>query len=379
MNEREQIHLPDAAQALLDDWPIAEPDAQACDERARRITARIADVAIGSTPDELLTAPLGSQPGEGDSEGSEREPASKPAVANADEPSFAEMARAMVRKKSDDASAIARESLSLANEARRSTPEIVERVRRASVPPPAAEAQAVQGVDAPSGRAPTRAQRRPNYVPAIIGAVALAAAVALWMKTHSRSEVPVATAPAAATATTSPINPPTQTPVSPGESPAVPQKLAAGPAAIGKAGSAKPRVAMGGPPTAAPPSSAKAADKIVLEETPATTEPALPAPSGPLRPADGIAAQIPDAPSQGAIVAALAGPKRTAAQCVVGQSDGTSATVVFGGLDGAVRSVSVSGPAQGTPAEACIQRALSQAKVSAFARDTFSVRIPVRP
>jgi hypothetical protein len=62
----------------------------------------------------------------------------------------------------------------------------------------------------------------------------------------------------------------------------------------------------------------------------------------------------------------------------VGQPEGTSATVVFSS-DGKVQSVTVSGPARGTGSEACIKNALSQARVQPFARDAFSVNVPVRP
>jgi hypothetical protein len=64
--------------------------------------------------------------------------------------------------------------------------------------------------------------------------------------------------------------------------------------------------------------------------------------------------------------------------CVAGQDAPSSATVTFGS-DGRVQSVGVSGPAAGTPAEACIKAALSKARVQPFARPSFTVSTPVRP
>jgi hypothetical protein len=49
------------------------------------------------------------------------------------------------------------------------------------------------------------------------------------------------------------------------------------------------------------------------------------------------------------------------------------------GSDGKVQSVTVSGPAVGTPAEACIKDALQKASVGPFSRPSHNVSITIRP
>lgn len=375
MTEREEPRLPEAAEALLGDWPIAAGEDQAWEARAQRVAARLSDVAIGSTPDALLAAPFPEHSGEGASSGSAQLPTDP-----VDEPSFAEMARAVIKKKAEDSNAIARESLSLANAARRSAPEIVERVRRASVPPAAPEMEAVPARDVPAERLsrPAPASRPLTWMPAAVGAVALAAAVVLWLEgrlsPQSPNHAPLAQATVAAPASAGSELP---MPAQPNATSGLPAELAQQPAGGDKAAPAKSHPPV---PVQAAAEAAKSAPRIVLEEQSSPTAPAptVPASSAQLRPADGTGNQVPDAPSSGAIQAALARPKAAAGHCVVGMPGDTTATVVFGS-DGKVHSVSVSGPAQGTAAEGCIQSALSQAKVQPFARDTFQVRIAVRP
>ncbi len=90
------------------------------------------------------------------------------------------------------------------------------------------------------------------------------------------------------------------------------------------------------------------------------------------------AGSIPDSPSQGAVQGAVGAQMPAAKACVKGQTDASRATLSFGS-DGAVKSVNVSGPAAGTPAEGCIKRALSRVSVGPFQRPTFSVGVSVRP
>jgi hypothetical protein len=88
---------------------------------------------------------------------------------------------------------------------------------------------------------------------------------------------------------------------------------------------------------------------------------------------------MPEQPSFGAVQAAIAGVLGAARACVAGQDASSSAVLVFGS-DGRVQSVTVSGPAAGTPSEGCIRNALKQARVEPFAKPSFTVKTPpIRP
>src|SRR5215831_18092062 len=87
---------------------------------------------------------------------------------------------------------------------------------------------------------------------------------------------------------------------------------------------------------------------------------------------------ISDRPSTGAAQAAVGAVLGAARACIAGQPDASSATLVFGS-SGEVTSVSVSGPAEGTPAASCIKAALGKARVQPFAAPTFSLGVTVRP
>jgi hypothetical protein len=80
----------------------------------------------------------------------------------------------------------------------------------------------------------------------------------------------------------------------------------------------------------------------------------------------------------GAAQAAVGSTLGAARLCIVGQLVPSYATVVFGS-EGRVLKVQVSGPAAGTPAEGCIQRAMQGSRVQPFADETFSVKTTVRP
>jgi hypothetical protein len=85
-----------------------------------------------------------------------------------------------------------------------------------------------------------------------------------------------------------------------------------------------------------------------------------------------------DRPSAGAAQAAVGAVLGTARACVAGHPQPSSAELVFGS-DGQVQSVSVGGPAAGTPAAACIESALKKARVQPFAASSFSLGVTVRP
>ncbi len=102
------------------------------------------------------------------------------------------------------------------------------------------------------------------------------------------------------------------------------------------------------------------------------------APAGRMKPADSTSADLPEKPSSGAVQAAVASRLSAARSCVSGQKGPSSATVTWDST-GAVKSVSVSGPAAGTPAESCIKSALGASRVKPFSRPSYSVPLTIRP
>lgn len=128
----------------------------------------------------------------------------------------------------------------------------------------------------------------------------------------------------------------------------------------------------------------EAGEKVVLAEEPAESSGAAagtgatPAIPGLLRPADTTGSERPETPSKGAVLAALGTVMGSARACVAGQEAPSRAVVVFGS-NGQVQSVSVSGPAAGTPSEQCIVSALRGARVAPFGRSTFAASASIRP
>ncbi|MBP9114004.1 MAG: hypothetical protein KBF88_14420, partial [Polyangiaceae bacterium] len=89
------------------------------------------------------------------------------------------------------------------------------------------------------------------------------------------------------------------------------------------------------------------------------------------------AGSVPQKPSQGQVVGAIGSVMPNARACVVAGED-SKATVTFQST-GTVQSVSVSGPAVGKPAEACIKKSLMQAKINPFMDPSYSHSVTVRP
>lgn len=83
-------------------------------------------------------------------------------------------------------------------------------------------------------------------------------------------------------------------------------------------------------------------------------------------------------PSSGAVQAAVGSVLGNARNCVAGDREASRARVIFDS-SGAVSAVAVSGPAAGTPAEACIKAALSKARVAPFQKPNYSVDTTIRP
>jgi hypothetical protein len=94
--------------------------------------------------------------------------------------------------------------------------------------------------------------------------------------------------------------------------------------------------------------------------------------------AENVRGDVPEVPPQGAIQGALGSQRGAARLCVAGHDSPSRATIVFAST-GKVQSVSISGPAAGNSAEACIRTALSKANVGPFRRSTFSVSSTISP
>jgi hypothetical protein len=89
------------------------------------------------------------------------------------------------------------------------------------------------------------------------------------------------------------------------------------------------------------------------------------------------AGSVPQRPSQGAVIGALGAVMPNARACLDADDAVSRATVTFAS-DGTVKNVAVNGGAKGKPAEACIKGALSHAKVSPFAEESYTTTVTVR-
>lgn len=417
----ESSRLPPRAEALLAELSTSEIDWEA---QAESIERRLVDVALGSTDAALLAAPLPQQPGEPEA------PSPSLSTPPRTEPRFAELARkALPKSARHEASQLYKESLSVAAAARATSDATFERVRsvpspaapRVSSSPAASVTPAEESVSASAGtlsaapvvQEPAATSRGPAApaVPRGRGAgapffagvgvsIAAAAALALFLQTRGPTEAPINAAEGSASSV---ANAPTSSP------PAAPaQRSTAEAPAQGVPLDALPRegattqaipgsAAPGDPPPAQPPLATGSADAARVASTPraaasgpgpaagqakvssagaadpTNTPPEPPTPK--LRPAAGASGGLADKPSTGAIQAALGSVMTSARRCLAGSPTAASAVVVFG-ADGAVRNVTVT---PGGAAAACVESALSQARVAPFAARSFSVKVPVRP
>jgi hypothetical protein len=220
---------------------------------------------------------------------------------------------------------------------------------------------------------PAPGNRRGPLYAVIGGGLALAAALALVVRTKNdaptesfQAQAPAATAPAASAAPSEPP-PPVAEPDGVDVEDLQPGELEPGskiartprhrPSRAGSKPEAKAARPKGPQPQSAP------AEGIAAEP--------------PLKPADGRTG-LPEKPSTGAVQAALGSVIGGARSCVSGQDRPSNATIVFGS-DGRVQSVTVGGAAAGTPAAGCIRSALEKARVNPFAKPTFSASVTIRP
>lgn len=372
--EDREARLPEAAEALLEGWPEPERDAEFWKQAEARVTAQLGDVEAGSTPSDLLAPPLPASDEDGSLEAPRASPPERPSTPPA---SLAELARQAVAqaRAETDSKDIARESLSLASRARASAPDLAASLAAARIsrPPESPRAARLEGVPAPPAPA---ASHRGVFVGAAVAVVALAAVVVLGVRWHNMaSDASLGNEPAAPSAAPKsvPVATAAQTPASAEVHVLSPDQLPEHPAAAPS------------PEHVAP---ARAERAVVAEKKSppkhATTSVHASAaaskqqePEAKMQPASG-GAGVPDHPSLGAVQAAVGAVLGSARACVAGDEKPSSAVLVFGS-DGHVKSVSVSGPAAGTPAAGCIRSALSRARVQPFGRSSYSVGTPIRP
>lgn len=425
-DERNASKLVLRAEALLAGASLREPD---FDALASRIDAQLAHA--GSTDDTLLLPPLPESVEDGklDPGAPAQERAAARRTETAESPkapsserqgaSLAELARAaMARRDAKDAVSLAKESLAIASQQRtneatsEAVPASAAAVRpRIGTTEPSVVTERERRTLPPSQRSrPAAFDTRGPWLGVAIAAVGLAAGFGLYLAGRGHTtivEVPVAeVAPKAAATVTATATGEAKVAAAPaapvvGANSLPAERAAEAPAAAVVAAEALAREPVAPKSTApaalaeahAPAAKGSAAassagpkpEKIVLEEEhPATRDhdtpgSAKPSASAGLKPAelttsDGIA----DRPSTGAAQAAVGAVLGAARSCIAGQPQGSSATLVFGS-SGEVSGVSVSGPAEGTPAATCIQAALKKARVQPFAAASFSLAVTIRP
>lgn len=412
------------AEELLTHWPVSDKSPAEWEDLAARIDARIKITDVGSTPDYLLEAPL--------LEEQDLLRRSHPRMKRPSEGSLAALAKAsLAQDTSPDAGrleaereALARSLLSLAVKARseqRGTTEQDDSSARhdnsaglsnlvngpsmqflaARQPTVAVHAELPRGeasnaeasapgagsaISPASVSARSSRERGNMWFGIAFGVLGMAAAGVMYI---AAARQPADSTPAlteAATLAAAPLPAPAK-PEPPTAAAPTPEPAAASDVlkveevplaeAVDAAGTALPKDraagARAGARAAAVPVPAAAPDA----EQPAAVTP----PAGPSEPGMVMAdshGTLPDHPSTGAVQAAVGTVMGAARACVAGQSAASRATLNFGS-DGRVQSVAVSGPAQATSAEPCLQSALSGARVQPFARAGYSVTLTVRP
>ncbi|HEY2410338.1 MAG TPA: hypothetical protein VGI10_30240 [Polyangiaceae bacterium] len=402
------VDLGEKPEAMLGALATLERD---WEKMALAVEARLPEIQAGSTDAALLAAPLASEAGEPES-------ASSTPLANSGvrTQSLASLARQTLAKGGASDASMAKESLAHAARGRAHTEELAEKLRQtdaAAAPVDLTdsvqvEEEAPAAVASAAEVAPLKPSINGNQLGYWVGAggtlFALAAAVALWLRPapaplivtqvveQKAEKAPLAAAPV-------PVEPKAVEPDALARENAAPAAAnvtatPSAPAIVALAAVASKAAGSGAGSAPSPASAAPAPDKIVLEDDAppapvakaeaneaAGDKPATPPSSAeaPMRPADGtVSGSLQAKPSTGAVQSAMSGVMSAARRCVAGESDASSALIVFGS-DGHVSSVTVSGAAAGKPAAACIQAALSRAKTQPFAEASFSFSATIRP
>jgi hypothetical protein len=391
------------AEAALARAELREPD---WDALSARIESALG--AASSSDDSLLLPPLPESVEDGREEIAARETderESEGPSSQRGDASLADLARAAVaRRSSKDALDLVKASLVIASQGRAS-PETPRRVESSATAAVSAELtrEREQSTLPPARRQQSSLDTRGPWIGVAIATIGLAAGFGLYLASRTPAASvaalsPPVTAPAATlipsalratenaagTATTPAVPHGETAEMLPVEKEALADPMPSpAPAAEHVPAAAKPAA------PAAPPRSTAVAnttrtrpEKLVLEEDGAAAAKSSPskATSSAMRPAELNAANggMSDRPSTGAAQAAVGAVLGAARSCVAGQPQASSATIVFGS-SGEVTSVNVSGPADGTPAAACIKAALGKARVQPFAASNFSLGVTVRP
>jgi len=87
---------------------------------------------------------------------------------------------------------------------------------------------------------------------------------------------------------------------------------------------------------------------------------------------------LPEKPWPSAIQSAMGSVREKARACVAGQTEPTQAMITLVS-SGAIKSISISGGAAGTPAAACVRDALMPARVGPFKQETYRFNYTIRP
>jgi len=362
MTERNMPRLPQAAEALLSGWPVPERSDEDWDRTAATVMEAVTSNE-GARPDDALLEPPLPQT---EADGTLPNRGSTPHLTG---PSLAEIARSKVRQVDRDRQlAVAKDSLKHVAVARH-TGETAENVARAAEVAELNRYREQRQSGATDGRG---AGWRGGVLGAAITLVAVAAAFVLYVS-RQPVQTPATAPPPKEIARADPSTAHTEE-FDEGDEPLA--KLDELPVEEGEKESKRPPSA----PrlTAARPRVAKAAPDTNQEESPAQSDLEPDEFDTKLEPTDSQTGLDRLAPTTGEALAAVAPATSRAKVCVAGHAKQSNATVVFGS-DGRVKSVAVSGPAAGTPAEECIRNLFMSARVAPFAKPEFTVNLPVRP
>jgi len=433
MSARDDARLPEAAEAMLRDWPAPHREEAEWEQAAGQVADRIGQDSFEPASDDLLASPLPAEPDEGfldaDGPASGEKPADAadaplaeakptkprrpPPADDGTRPKLADLARARMDSSSDreEAARIAKESLLLIAE-ERYTGAAASTVAAAATrgakklevePAPTedtrrCETQAAEVADLARARAQRAESARQAAPPAdtrtgpmaavALVVVGLAAGIALYVR--GRAEPAAAPAPVIVVSAesapakadrrrhakgTAPEAPAEDEKVGAPGFPAQDEEQVVALNDLESEHAAKLGRARGA--STAPAQKGELVPSEKKEGKPSAAQPTEE--DEDLQPALGMDRSIPEQPSSGALSSALAQVLGSARRCVVGHDRPSTATVVFSS-DGTVTSVSVSGPAAGTGADACIRSSLSRMRLQRFSKPTYTVRgITIRP
>jgi hypothetical protein len=243
----------------------------------------------------------------------------------------------------------------------------------------------------PASSAPGGGSKAGMWAGAAIAVLGIAAAFAVYQTrkpetVRTDDSVAEVKPTAAAVATEAPKAQPTAEPGAVASSDPAPSDAPKGDQPTGGAGAAAPTAtavasndAKAATPTKDAPKGGKVGtlDEEMKKAVGANDLPAAPQDDG-SKPAAGGGGNVPEQPSQGNTAAAIRAVMGGAKACVAGAPEATTASVTFGS-SGAVQSVSVGGWAAANGKGACVKSALQGARVSPFAKPSFTVPVTVRP